>query len=271
MSTDKFKIKTIKIEDSVDRLIFVSDIHSHIDSLVVVNSLISKFDVHFKLGCNGDIFHAGPQPIEALNWVMQNAGELCILGNHDEAVLENPSESDPIYLDTGVSKLLDEKQKSYLEALPSEINIEWKGKRIKMIHGHRDYEDKAGSPFFTPTQAAERFAHADFDMVILGHSHLPSVRNHNGSLVVNCGSVSFNWHKKLSKDNKTPITKNDPNAREPNVGNKVSFLTLTEKDRNLIPEHIYFNYDFQPSFDKMKQLGFPDIERLERWYSEGII
>ena len=67
----------------------ISDIHSNLEALTAVFEDIDKRGIK-KVYCLGDIVGYGPNPRECLDLVIERA-EICILGNHDYAVLYEPT------------------------------------------------------------------------------------------------------------------------------------------------------------------------------------
>ncbi len=65
----------------------ISDIHSNLEALEAVLEDIRQQGIS-EIYCLGDIVGYGPNPQECLEKVMEL--DVCILGNHDEAVLHNP-------------------------------------------------------------------------------------------------------------------------------------------------------------------------------------
>ena len=67
----------------------ISDIHSNIEALSTVLDDIEKKGIK-KVFCLGDILGYGPNPKECLDMIIDRC-ELCVLGNHDYAVLFEPT------------------------------------------------------------------------------------------------------------------------------------------------------------------------------------
>ena len=65
----------------------ISDIHSNLEALEAVLDDIRRQDIT-EIYCLGDIVGYGPNPQECLDRAMEL--DLCILGNHDKAVMSDP-------------------------------------------------------------------------------------------------------------------------------------------------------------------------------------
>lgn len=67
----------------------ISDIHSNLEALTTVLADIDNRGIK-KIYCLGDVVGYGPNPKECLDLVIART-ELCVLGNHDYAVLYEPT------------------------------------------------------------------------------------------------------------------------------------------------------------------------------------
>ena len=72
---------------------FISDIHSNLEALDVVLADIAAHNAE-AIYCLGDVVGYGPNPRECLEKVMEKC-KVCLLGNHDQAVLWDPREFSP--------------------------------------------------------------------------------------------------------------------------------------------------------------------------------
>ncbi|MDS0282586.1 metallophosphoesterase [Haloarcula onubensis] len=66
------------------------------------------------------------------------------------------------------------------ERLPAEATVEWGGYRLLVVHGHRHSDTALGM------LARQEGA----DIVVVGHSHRPEIRELDGRLLVNPGSYA---------------------------------------------------------------------------------
>ncbi len=73
----------------------ISDIHSNLEALEAVFDDIGRQDIT-EIYCLGDIVGYGPNPQECLERVMEL--DVCILGNHDEAIMRDPVDFNMIAL-----------------------------------------------------------------------------------------------------------------------------------------------------------------------------
>ncbi len=69
------------------RVLVLSDIHANLVALeTVLNAAQGKFDA---IWCLGDVVGYGPRPNECIEIIRERAA-LCVMGNHDWAVLDRP-------------------------------------------------------------------------------------------------------------------------------------------------------------------------------------
>ncbi|WP_342536809.1 metallophosphoesterase family protein [Sporosarcina sp. FSL K6-3508] len=92
-------------------------------------------------------------------------------------VYETLSEYAPV---TGVQGNIDDEQ--IIEKMPEREIITLKGFRIGIVHGH-------GSGKTTDRRAFDTFIDEPVDVIIFGHSHIPSLRYFKQRLLINPGSL----------------------------------------------------------------------------------
>ena len=63
--------------------------------------------------------------------------------------------------------------------LPQPVCMEWRGKRLFLVHGHNGGFD----------MAEEAFRSGEWDFVCYGHSHVAELRESQGSTILNPGSL----------------------------------------------------------------------------------
>ncbi|MHB8858514.1 MAG: metallophosphoesterase family protein [Thermoleophilia bacterium] len=171
------------------RVLVISDIHANIDALEAIDE---KYD---RLLCLGDIVDYGPEPVaclEALQGPM-----LRVRGNHDNAVA--------FHTDCGCGEAfrhLSVETRQYMWQVLGERQTSWLGEAEPlletMIDGKRIYAVHAApsDPLFkylppdTPEEELLQEASlADADIILMGHTHKPFLRQAGDKLMVNAGSV----------------------------------------------------------------------------------
>jgi hypothetical protein len=84
-SPDRFSI--VRYDNAMTRVLMISDIHANLAALESVLAAASgRYDT---LWCLGDVVGYGPKPNECIELVRERAA-LCVMGNHDWAVLGRP-------------------------------------------------------------------------------------------------------------------------------------------------------------------------------------
>ncbi len=172
------------------RIAVFSDLHANADALAVLGE---EYD---ELWFLGDIVGYGPDVATAIDFVRQN-GSIAIRGNHDNAaVYDDPigcsPQNEPLALATRdyTRDRLDAAQRDYLATLALEASVTRGGSRFYLTHGSpRDplYEYVRPSVSDQDLEAMTRDLNAD--IVLLGHTHLPMLRQIGSKLVVNPGSL----------------------------------------------------------------------------------
>ncbi|CAN5540710.1 metallophosphoesterase family protein [soil metagenome] len=149
--------------------------------------------------CLGDLVGYGARPNETAAMIaMSNIPT--IMGNYDDGVGFDRDNCGCAYKDAderdrGQQSLMwtrattTDANKAYLRELVPEIRFEADGVRFRLVHGSPRrmneylFEDR-------DERSLERIAHiADCDVLIFGHTHKPWVREIEGVLFVNAGSV----------------------------------------------------------------------------------
>jgi len=155
------------------KVAIVSDIHSNVEAFSVVKNKIEDLGVD-KIFCLGDIVGYGPNPVEILNVVRENV-DACILGNHDEAVLEEPKYFNRIPYEAIMWTKVQfsygqEKNLEFLGSLPSI----YREQGVVLTHGLLDnnmcYVDSTDDLMMIFDGMTE-----DDFICFGGHSHYPSI------------------------------------------------------------------------------------------------
>jgi putative phosphoesterase len=130
--------------------------------------------------CLGDSINASRFSNEIIS-LLKARGACVILGNHEEAFLsgigqraDDDNGTDPALL-------------AWLSDQPHRRTFEVAGKKVLMVHS-TPWEPR-GEYVFPHSPRLERFAEADADFVLYGHTHAPVVRRIGRVLVVNPGSA----------------------------------------------------------------------------------
>lgn len=181
------------------KVLAFADLHGNLDALQALQAVESKPDIVLFLG---DIVGYGPEPQPCLSWIRSNA-TYAVRGNHDEAAardapcrcpseLEVWSEADRGY----TRQMLRGADLEYLGDLPFELTVDVEGTSFYLTHGAPS--DNLGKPLplteVKDRELAEETAHLGADVVLLGHTHVPAMRQVGSTILVNPGSLGQPRH-----------------------------------------------------------------------------
>src|SRR5215216_1845873 len=176
----------------------ITDIHGNLPALQAVLRRIDELRVD-RVYCGGDLVGYGPHPNEVCA-LIQERGIPTIYGNYDYAIARDLDDCGCAYITPHDRELgqrsvawtlehTDQRSKDFMRELPFDLRLAVGDADVHLVHGSprkvNEYllEDK-------PASLYERLAAAESARVLaFGHTHKPWVREHDGVLFVNCGSV----------------------------------------------------------------------------------
>lgn len=172
------------------RIAVVSDIHSNLEALEAVLEDMPEVD---KVLCAGDLVGYGADA-EAVVDEVREQGMECVKGNHDEKVVkyEDLEEFNRLAREaiTYSRDVLSEEHLEYLSQLPEKKRLDLGNRDVFMVHGspRRPLEEYVRQGDLKP-----EFMDSCFDslpeVLLMGHTHQPFVKQVSGTLVLNPGSV----------------------------------------------------------------------------------
>lgn len=175
----------------------LSDVHGNLDAFEACLADMGPVDA---LLFGGDLlgyYFEGPRILRRL----RELGAICLAGNHDLAFLSHLGRTPPSDLPMpgrdeyrrryGPSLELAEKELTseeldFLAALPPQRTLSLGGKTILHVHGSpwRPADEYVYPDF----PAFERFDTVQADVVLMGHTHRPFLREQGGRWIINVGS-----------------------------------------------------------------------------------
>lgn len=170
------------------KIAIVSDLHANLEAL---NSFPEDFDEMWVLG---DLVTYGPNPAEVVDEVRRRAA-LVIRGNHDHAAGtgDDPRCSESFRAMAAATlefarSVLRTEDKMYLANLPLTAERTVDDTRFFLCHA------VPSDPLFTYCRPEsprwrEEIANLPADIILVGHTHLPFVREVEGRSIVNPGSL----------------------------------------------------------------------------------
>ena len=237
----------------------ISDLHSNLEAIEAVLADIERRGIE-RVVCLGDVIGYGPEPVKALRLV--ESFELCLRGNHEEAVLyvaEDFNEKARVALDWTRDQLNDaslsrEDRYALWGILSDEMKIEVQLESALLVHGSprdpireyvlpRDAQDleKMGEIF---DRIPDRYC-------FVGHSHVPGVYpNSGGYLSPNACDGSYQLPAGLK------ALVNVGSVGQPRDGDPRACYATWDGDR------VWFHrveYDFRKTMEKIRrEAGLPD-------------
>ncbi len=173
------------------RILIFSDLHANYTALAALQSAEKRPDAIFFLG---DAVGYGPDVAECVGWVKNNA-TCAVQGDHDRAAAmgtECTSPDDWREVANATRDLnrnvLSDSYRNYLLGLASQQEISLGGVRFLLMH---QLDGGGGDSMVTSDAAFETIA---ADVVLFGHTHIPSIRRVNEKWFVNPGSLGQPRH-----------------------------------------------------------------------------
>lgn len=262
------KTRSIVVEDNVERLIVVSDIHGLTEPLKVIDDILNGVPDKLQVVAAGDYFVIGDSPAEVLEWVRKNAGEYAVRGNHDDGALNSPEGEFPPYTEAGALNRLDAGLKKYLEGLPHILELTWRGAHIRVTHDFTPSGNRLSWKARVP-EALEMFADPGVDLTVCAHTHYPFIRKIGDAKVANCGAVSalLLGHK---REDGGIDPKGDDDIFVPVSEICSTYLDIVVKHDNLLPQVERFQYEVDEVLQRLDKLRHPDIENLRILFKTGV-
>jgi len=172
------------------RLALLSDVHSNVHALRAVLDDVDTVDPD-EVAFLGDAVGYNALPGASLELLRERC-ETLVMGNHDEAVAEGGEEWFNPGARAGVEysrEQLDDEEIAFLDQLPHQTQLD----RVHLVHGSpRNPTSEYVFPDTHPEALEEIVRHPsveDADIVAMGHTHQPFVREVAELLVLNVGSV----------------------------------------------------------------------------------
>lgn len=177
-----------------DRLALLGDVHANLPALRAVLEAIAAAGFT-KGACTGDLVMRGADP-EGCVAALRSLGWPCVMGNTDHKTAHRPSrpKDHPKAARVGSrawsTNQLSKGSRAYLAGLPMVWRLTLKGRRIAIVHGAPD-DLRQAVDADTPKGDVRRLIRAldSPDCIVSGHTHRPLIREVDGCLLVNPGSV----------------------------------------------------------------------------------
>ncbi|MEH7109019.1 metallophosphoesterase family protein [Bacillus sp. JJ1764] len=179
------------------KIAFISDIHGNAVALEAVLNDIKKRDLD-KVFVLGDICYRGPEPKRSLDLV-RSLNTKVIKGNADEWVIRGIMDGE---VPESVSKMmskerdwifshLDDTDITYLQELPSELNLKIENVKIHAYHATPNSLFEVVLPNESDENVKGKMMTEDADLYVYAHIHKPFIRYIDGKCIINIGSVGL--------------------------------------------------------------------------------
>lgn len=179
------------------RLALISDIHGNLVFLEAVLADIDREQID-EIIFLGDIGTFGPQPREVLHRVRE-LGCLCIRGNHDTNILDLGTPRQAIQPGSHIhkatewcAKQLSETDLDYLRTFHHTTSMKLNDDFTMLIfHGSPTSNTDIIRDVTPVVDLEQHFGDHEENLLVGGHTHLQMLRQYEGRLIVNPGSVGM--------------------------------------------------------------------------------
>ena len=234
------------------KIAVISDIHGNMQALQAVmrNIKLHRCD---KIIALGDYAMAGPQPVETVDWFInakEEQGLILIQGNTDkliaeyeEGIYQAVKSKYPIMADALKNdvELLNWRHKDFLRSLPNQLNLEFEGVKVLLVHGSPRKNNEDILPDTPMEVVEEMIKDTNADVILCGHTHIPcGFQTHTKKTVLNVGSVGR------------------PFTPEP----KACYLILTLENGKFMVQHNFVEYDNEQAAKILRERDFEHADTL---------
>ena len=229
------------------KLAVISDIHGNVYALMKTFEDIDEQKVD-KIICLGDLVGYGPHPNEVVALIKRREIP-CIKGNYDASVVDGDF---TFIRDNTVNSFtlpwtcneVRASNKHFLSELPTELNYDFNGVKIKFTHGS---PKKINEYLFENGDNTKNIMNdLEEDVLVCAHTHIPCVKKYGNKLLVNVGSVG---KPKIGKPNPTyAIIEIEDNGEI-----KVTFRYLEYEFKRIVKDCTMLN--FPPAITSSYETG----------------
>jgi predicted phosphodiesterase len=246
------------------RILIISDIHANLTALEAVLSDAGLIDA---VWCLGDLVGYGPEPNECVARVRSLPNLVCIIGNHDSAVLD---QIDPYSFNSEArqaiewtKRALTESSLAFLRSLPEKDDSRqlYTGLENHITLAHGSPRQPVWEYLLDLHNATQNFDHFDTAYCFVGHTHLPIIFHHlennrstrplipdpNAQILLSPRAII------------NPGSVGQPRDRDP----RASYMLYDPYKEAL--EYHRVKYDIEKVQERMRLAGLPErhIKRLE--------
>jgi len=180
------------------RIALISDIHGNLPALETVLQDIDTQDVD-QIICLGDLVDFAPWGNEVID-CLRDRKILCIMGNHDERIgfdlpivpIAKHNEEETRARTTAIQyskSTITAENKAYLRNLARHIRVDFGPHKLFLTHASPLAIDEYLYESTDEQVWKDRFAMIDAQYLAVGHTHRVFVKELDGNLIINTGSV----------------------------------------------------------------------------------
>ncbi|MFA4645939.1 metallophosphoesterase family protein [Pyrococcus kukulkanii] len=171
----------------------ISDIHSNYEALKAVWKEIKEAEI---IVCLGDLVGYGASPNEVVEFMrkyIEKGKVMCVRGNHDNAIAFGADWHFNPYARQAVrwhQRVMTPENLKFLRRLPVRLFFNYGDRSYHMVHGSpRAPLDEYLFPWLPDSEFADCLRYIREDDLLVGHTHVPMVKDINGRRIINPGAV----------------------------------------------------------------------------------
>lgn len=250
------KTEKVNVDDAIEYLVVGSDSHSIAETLVAIERSLAALPGRWRMFFAGDMLAGGVDSVQMLDWIRAHAQGGIVRGNHDAITPVQPKIGDGNRLgsDGGALAALSPEGYEFVQQLPEQLNICWRGKKIRITHGHLEPDGKREVSWLaTPKELIEIFGDPNFDLTITAHTHYPFLRREGDRFIANAGSMAHPVTTVVLENGSLHSQAGD----EPLVDGgdfRSNFLLVSEEAGELAVRIVRFDYDRKALLERLAQI-----------------
>jgi predicted phosphodiesterase len=152
------------------KVLIISDIHANLTALEAVLADAGSWDA---VWCLGDLVGYGPDPNECIEHIRRLPNLVCLMGNHDAAVLDiidsNAFNPEARTVVSWTKSVLSSENLAYLATRTARMVVD----HITLAHGSPRYP--IWEYLLDVYTARANFDHFTTDLCLVGHTHMPVI------------------------------------------------------------------------------------------------
>lgn len=231
----------------------ITDIHNNYIALKVVVEKLQQLKCD-KIICCGDIIGIGPCPEETVQYMMQIPDLIAVRGNHEKYLLDKMPDEYPNEEMMGNGEiahhkwehsLLSQKSVDFLKKLPYQVNVEFEGYNLSIMHYCMDYDGHYINYKANPSSDDLKYMFAGVrgDIILYGHDHRRNICQ-GDRVYINVGSLGCP-------------------SRDVNIA-RAGIVNLDTG--NIEVETIDLEYDVDSVINSIDEFAYPEADNIKKFF-----